>query len=228
MIGVLGGMGPESTAYTYVRMIRYCQEKYGAVRDSDYPPILIYSLPIPDVMEQEGNEEEILPLLRQGILKLKDAGAEFCIVPCNSIQKFVPKLRENTAMLSIVEETLKEANNSSIKKWALLGTNATVKSRIYQEAFGKAGFDIITPSDAEQAKVTEAIMTILSGKNFDKARKILLDALGSLKSRGVGGAILACTDLPIVLQEADGMKLLDTADIIARAAVDYYWTGARK
>ena len=72
MIGVLGGMGPESTAYTYVRMIRYCQEKYGAVRDSDYPPILIYNMPILDVVGQEGSEKELLPLLAQGILKLKE------------------------------------------------------------------------------------------------------------------------------------------------------------
>jgi len=222
MIGVLGGMGPESTAYTYVRMIRYCQEKYGAVRDSDYPPILIYNMPILDVVGQEGSEKELLPLLAQGILKLKGAGADFCIIPCNSVQKFVPKLREDATMLSIVEETLKEAKKSGIKKWALLGTNTTVKSRIYQEAFGKAGFGIVIPSDAGQAKVTGAIMAILSGKNFGKARETLLDVLGPLKSRGAEGAILACTDLPIVLQDAEGMKLLDTADIIARAAVDYY------
>lgn len=222
MIGVLGGMGPESTAYTYMRMIRYCQEKYGAVRDSDFPPIFIYNMPIPDVVEQNANASELLPLLSKGVLKLKGAGADFCIISCNSVQKFVPKLRESAAILSIVEETLKQAKKSDIKKWALLATSTTIKSRIYQDEFEKAGIDLIIPSDAEQAKVTEGIMTIMSGKNFGKAREVLLGILDSLKSRGAEGAILACTDLPIVLQDADGMELLDTADIIARAAVDYY------
>lgn len=222
MIGVLGGMGPESTAYTYMRMIRYCQEKYDAMRDSDYPPIFIYSMPTPDVVEKEWSERDLLPLLRQGILKLNSSGADFCIIPCNSVQKFVPKLRKSATILSIVEETLKEAKKNRIGKWGILATGTTIKSQVYQDAFGKAGIDVAIPSDAEQTKVNKAIMAILSGKNFGKARKMLLEVLGSLKRRGTGGAILACTDLPIVLQDVEGMKLLDTADIIAKAAVDYY------
>ena len=221
MIGVLGGMGPESTAYTYLRMVRYCQEKYGARRDSDYPPIIIYSMPIPDVVEKEP-DAALLPMLEGGISKLKAAGADFCIIPCNSVQAFVPRLRKDSVVLSIIEETVKEATKSGILRWGLLGTKAAIRSRVYQEAFGKGGLEILEPSEGQQEIVTRAITTILSGKNYDDAREILLAAVGSLKKRGAEGVVLACTDLPIVIQKAEGVRLLDTADIIARAAVEYW------
>src|SRR3989338_4022705 len=45
-IGILGGMGPEASADFYCKIIQYCQEKYDAVQDTDYPSIVIYSLPL--------------------------------------------------------------------------------------------------------------------------------------------------------------------------------------
>ena len=222
MIGILGGMGPESTAYTYMRMVRYCQKKYGAVRDSDYPPIIIYSMPVPDVVEKEPKRSALLPMLEDGISRLVRAGADFCIIPCNSMQRFVPSLRKNATVLSIVEETLEEARAAGIREWGLLGTGSTIRSGVYQKAFGNAGLETLEPNGEEQRKVTETIMGILGGKDCDGAKKILLSSVGALRRRGAGGVILACTDLPIVLQKADGVTLLDTADIIARAAVDYY------
>ena len=135
MIGILGGMGPDSTAYTYARMIKYCQEKYNAKLDSDFPPILIYSMPIPDVVEKgRSNDEELFSLLKSGISRLTSAGADFCIIPCNSVQGFVPELRRVANILSLVEETVREAESSGVKSWGILATEVTLGKGYYQKS----------------------------------------------------------------------------------------------
>jgi aspartate racemase len=221
MIGILGGMGPESTAYTYSRMIRYCQEGYGAKLDSDFPPILIYSMPIPDVVEEGSDDSELLELLRGGISRLKSAGASFCIVPCNTVQGFVPELRRDAEVISIVEETLKAARPTGILNWGILATEVTLRKGYYQKAFREAGLGLLVPG-SRQDDVTSAIRDILAGGRKAQAREKLLGVAAAMRKEGAEGVILACTDLPIVLREVPGMALLDTADIIARAAVDYY------
>ena len=51
IIGILGGMGPESTAIFYQAIIKQCQKQYGAKYDEDYPEIFIYNLPIPNIVD---------------------------------------------------------------------------------------------------------------------------------------------------------------------------------
>jgi len=180
-------------------------------------------MPIPDVVEAgKANDEELLSLLRSGIQRLASAGADFCIIPCNTVQGFVPELRKEATILSLVDETVREAKESGIRSWGILGTQVTLSKGYYQEAFKEAGLDVIEPGIL-QDQVTKAIRGILTGKELDKARERLLEVIGKLRERGAKGIVLACTDLPIVLQEVAGIKLIDNADLIAKAAVDYYF-----
>ncbi|MBD3209761.1 amino acid racemase [Candidatus Micrarchaeota archaeon] len=223
MIGMLGGMGPESTAYTYMRMIRCCQQEYGAKLDSDFPPILVYSVPVPDVVNKGSNDAEVFEELRKGVKKLSDAGAGFSFIACNTMQGFIPELRKTAPMLSIVEETVKAAGETGISSWGILATETTIGKGFYQKAFSETGLSVIKPDAESQAKVTSAIRDILAGGRNSPAKEKLLQAVEILRKNGAEGIILACTDLPIVISGKDtGMKTIDTADVIARAAVERY------
>ena len=75
-IGILGGMGPEATAELYKRIVQICQRDFGAKYDSDFPTIFIYSMPLPDVVEENENPELIRTMISEGFEKLKRAGCE--------------------------------------------------------------------------------------------------------------------------------------------------------
>jgi aspartate racemase len=222
-IGMLGGMGPESTSYTYMRMIRYCQERYGASLDSDFPQILIYSMPIPDVVEEGSIDAQILSLLGQGIGKLDRAGASFSLIACNTMQGFIPDLRKRFDMLSLVEETAREAGSSNLKRLGILATEVTLRKGFYQQALSGAGVETILPDRKMQSEVTKAIRLILSGSGIAQARSALIRVADSFERQGADGVVLACTDLPIAFRGKDtSLAVLDTADICARAAVERY------
>jgi len=220
MIGILGGMGPESTAYTYMRIIRRCQEDYGARLDSDFPPIIVYSMPVPDVVEEGSDDADVLALLDGGIGNLVRAGASFSFIACNTMQGFVPALRKKYRMLSLVEETAGCAKQSGIRNWGLLGTEVTLRKGYYQRALTDAGMRPFVPDKDGQALITQAIREILAGADMARPRGRLKSVAKRLSSEGAEGIILACTDLPIAITAQDaGMPILDTADISANAAL---------
>jgi len=80
VIGVLGGMGPVASSNLYAKIIKYTQQEYGAVQDFDYPPIIIYSLPLVG-FDETGivNEELVKEQLIAGVKKLESAGCELII-----------------------------------------------------------------------------------------------------------------------------------------------------
>ena len=84
-IGIIGGMGPEATALFYKKIIRIFQNYYSAKYDSDYPKIIIYNVPIPDVVENCTQEEIIKSMLISASKKLESIGADYIVIPCNTV-----------------------------------------------------------------------------------------------------------------------------------------------
>lgn len=220
-IGILGGMGPEATAQTYQEIIRIFQEEYGAKYDADFPEIIIVSKPIPDVVERVENEEQTLALLNEGIQQLATAGADFVIIACNTVQRFLPELRKNATIpiLGIADEVAKQLQCKTV---GLLATDATINARIFEDALEPSGVTVIKPDKKEQSMVTNIILNIMNGKKTDADKAMLLMIVDSLKLSGAEAIILGCTDLPLLITQDDvSVPLIDTTKVNAEAAVKY-------
>jgi len=221
-IGILGGMGPEATADLYLEIIKIYQRKFGAKYDADFPPFFIYSLPIPDVVASVENEEKTIALLCGGVRKLEQMGADIIGVACNTVQVYIKEMRNavNIPILSIPEETAILMETEQIKIGGILATNKTVGSGMYNNALVPNGISLILPNIEEQETVTNIILNILSGMKSEKDKLQLLAIVESLKLKGAKAVILACTDLPLLINSKDtSLKLIDTTKVLAEALV---------
>jgi aspartate racemase len=224
-IGILGGMGPEATAYFFRLII----ERTRAERDQDHIPILIYNNPrIPprtDALLRRGPSP--LPLLRQGIRKLKGAGADFIVMPCITAHAFFPQLRarEGVPLLDIVAETAAYArkNIPGLTCAGLIASTGTVVSGIFDRAFSRAGTAIITPKAEDQARVMEAIFGkkgIKAGFTSGRPGQLLLKAARELIERGAEAVIAGCTEIPLALRDKDlPVTLIEPLRIAAEASI---------
>ena len=221
-IGILGGMGPEATADLYLEIIKIYQRKFGAKYDADFPPFFIYSLPIPDVVASVENEEKTIAVLWCGVRKLEQMGADIIGVACNTVQVYIKEMRNavNIPILSIPEETAILMETEQIKIGGILATNKTVGSGMYNNALVPNGISLILPNIEEQETVTNIILNILSGMKSEKDKLQLLAIVESLKLKGAKAVILACTDLPLLINSKDtSLKLIDTTKVLAEALV---------
>ncbi|HLF03129.1 MAG TPA: aspartate/glutamate racemase family protein, partial [Anaerolineales bacterium] len=83
-IGILAGMGPRSTAPFVDLVVTECQRQYGATRDLDFPPMMIYALPAPFDLDRPLDHEALRSAIGEGLRRLEATGVAFIAMPCNS------------------------------------------------------------------------------------------------------------------------------------------------
>ena len=221
-IGILGGMGPGASADLYLKLIKTCQQKYRARLDEDYPPIVIYNLPAPQMIDSLKNRRKLLRLLIYGVRKLENAGADFIMLACNTIHYFLPELRQAVSIpiVSIMEEVGKLLAKNRVEKVGLLATTTTVKQKVYESELNGFGISTLVPDKRSQNKLTGIIGKIVAGELNEKDRIYLKSLIEALKSKDAELVILGCTDLPLLITQRDSdMPLVDTLQVLADVAV---------
>ena len=217
-IGILGGMGPEALSDMYLAICKYYQVNFNAKYDKDFPPMIIYSVPIPDVVESIENEQETLIALTDASKILQVDGCDFIVIACNSVQFLLDDIRKKISIpiIGIAETVAKELQTKGYKKVGILATQTTIGKKIYDEELNKIGVSLLSPDEDNQNVVTEVIMTQLSGKASSRETQKLKNVVDILKRNGAEAILIACTDLPLVIKQADtAIPLINCTEIYA-------------
>ncbi len=222
-LGILGGMGPEATASLYMNIIHRCQRELGAKYNSDFPPIIINSCPVPDGRMWKGfDEDEVERFLSVNMKILQRAGADFVAIPCNSAHAFLSVMRKavNIPVLSIVEETAKEIKRRKLSKVLLLATQFTVSREIYDQPLTERGVELVKPVHAQQVLVDKIIVNTESGQRLRSDRATITRIIKDIRSKSdIDGVVAGCTEIPLLVQQKDvPIPVFDTIDILAASA----------
>lgn len=216
-IGMIGGLGPESTL-DYYRLII---EKYrNEVKDGSYPEILINSMDMNILLSFVENKQwdNLVNCLIKGVEILYKAGADFGFISSNTPHIVFERIKELSPipLISIVEETCKNAEALGIKKIGLIGTKFTMESNFFKKVFDKSNIKIIVPKEEEQDYIHHKLMTEIEfGKFLDETRNGLLNiAKRMIDEDSIEGLILGCTELPLILTKDEfGIPFLNTTKI---------------
>jgi aspartate racemase len=131
-------------------------------------------------------------------------------------------------LISIVEETSKEAEEMGLQKVGLLGTSFTMQASFYQEVFAKNNIDIVVPREQEQEYIQHKLMTEIElGEFLELTRKGLLKIVKRMiEEDSIEGLVLGCTELPLILTKDEfGIPFLNTTKIHVESAIEYCLMG---
>jgi len=223
-VGMIGGVGPESTV-DYYRMIIAEYRKQRP--DDSYPPILINSINLTKMVAYLENRqlEPMTEELSLELQKLARAGADFAILASNTPHLVFDELsrRSQIPLISIVEATRQSAIEGGFKKLGLLGSRFTMQAKFYPEVFAKAGIGLAMPNPEEQTYIHQRYMDeLVKGVFLPQTRDGLLRIANRLKEEeGIQALILGGTELPLILRASSARNLpfLDTAQIHVQAIV---------
>jgi aspartate racemase len=221
-VGIIGGLGPETTSEFYLDLIFSCQKKNKINR----PPIIISSVPIPYQFEDETISknvgiEKFLPFLIEEAQRLEKSGADFIVMPCNSLHIFINDIRNSVKIpvLSIIEETVDFLRNNKFRKVGIVSTSATIKNKLYENAFEQNQIAYEMPDDFQQAKMGKIIHNLVIGQQNNKDREELINIIDNFKTKEVDCIILACTDLQLLIPKSHSLKIFDTMKIFVDSTV---------
>lgn len=221
-VGIIGGLGPETTSEFYLDLVFSCQKKDKTHR----PSIIIASVPLPYKIEEEAiakgiGFERITPFLIEEAKRLEKSGADFIVMPCNSLHVFIKEIRNavKIPVLSIIEETVKFLKKNKFKKVGIVSTSATIKNKLYENAFeeNKIGYEM--PDDFQQAKMGKIILNLVTGMQNNKDRDELIKIISDFEKKNVDCVVLACTDLQLLIPKLPSLKIFDTMKIFADATI---------
>ena len=231
-LSILGGMGPEATAGLYLGIIHRCQRELHAKFNSDFPPIIINSCPVPDGYMWKGFvKADVEKTLRFNVRLLENAGADFIAIPCNSVHHFLPTMRRavRVPILSIVEETASAICAKGLRKVLLLATKFTVNRRVYDDHLAECGISVVKPTAREKQMIERVIIRVEGGVRSKSDRARVINLVNQMRKQvGIEGVVAGCTEIPLLIKANDlTIPLFDTIDILAASAYEVIM-GARR
>ncbi|MFH1089892.1 MAG: amino acid racemase [Candidatus Uhrbacteria bacterium] len=222
-VGIIGGLGPETTSEFYLDIVFSCYKKTKETR----PGIIIASVPLPyqieeDLITKNVGSERYVPFLANEAKRLEKAGADFIVMPCNSLHVFIKEIREavNIPVLSIIEETVKFLKKNNFQKVGIVSTSATIQNKLYETALEKEGMAYVTPDAFQQAKMGKFILNLVTGQQKNRDREGLIQIIDDFEKKNVDCVALACTDLQLLIPKHPRLKIFDTMKIFSDATVE--------
>ena len=223
-LGIVGGIGPESTIIYYRSIIR----EYRRHASGSNPSILINSIDNDKLLRlvRLGKLGELIEYLVYELQSLVRAGATTALLAANTPHLVFNEVqqRSSISLISVVEATGDAAKSLGLKRLGLFGTSFTMNGRFYPDVLEKRSIEIVQPSEAEQEYIHDKyIAELLTGILLPQTRDELLRIAGALKDRDhIDGLILGGTELsllfPVGADIVPPVPFLDTTDIHAKAA----------
>jgi aspartate racemase len=222
-LGIVGGLGPESTIDYYRRILE------GWKRDDpgSSPSIVIDSLDVDYGLRLvEHDRPALIEYLSESLARLAGAGADFAAMAANTPHVVFDELmaRSPIPVLSIVESCADEAARRGLKRVALLGTRFTMEGTFYPTVFARRGMEIVTPTSEERTWIHDRyIGQMLKGDFRDATREGVISVITRLRDQNkIDGVVLGGTELTLLLSApvVAGVPALDTTALHVAAIVE--------
>src|SRR5438477_11225647 len=213
-LGIIGGLGPESTIDYYGRIIALYRERTA---DGSYPQFIINSINMKKGLDfmDANNLAGMAEYLLEEIGRLAQAGAIFGLISANTPHIVFDEVASKSPvpLISIVEATCAAAKARNLKRLALFGTRYTMQANFYPTVFSRESIELLTPGTEDQTYIHDKYLNeLVSGKFLLEMRAVLLAIVDLMKANSdIDGVIPACTELPLILRdpEHNGIPLLD-------------------
>ncbi|MBI2133286.1 aspartate/glutamate racemase family protein [Candidatus Woesearchaeota archaeon] len=206
-IGILGGIGPEATGCFYLKLIKRLQETGKVKKNTDYPQIIINSIPAPDLV---GDKKDDLKAYKKGLKELDSFGIDFIVIVCNTIQLFHEQLsREVKApIIDLRKEVEANVRKRKRKQVTVISTESTIKEGLFKFE----GIKDLQITKNEMAAVQKSILDINMGKkNFIAAE------IGKKYIEKGSIIISGCTEISLVIPE--DKNIINTTDLLIEAVL---------
>jgi aspartate racemase len=228
-VGVIGGIGPESTIEYYRLLIAAYQTIHP---DGTYPPIIINSVNMKNLVDffQSNQLSSVTEFLVAEIKKLAQAGADLAVLAANTPHIVFDDIRQQSPipMLSLVEATRDAAKRLRLNRLGLFGTRFTMQSNFYPQVFSPSQIELVVPHLDEQAYIHDKYFNeLVKGILLPETRDQLLRIAQRLKNEEqIDGLILGGTELPLILGDVpdQGIPFLDTTRIHVQAVAALSWS----
>lgn len=228
-IGLIGGMSWESTRHYYRILNESVRERLGGLHSAK---VALYSVDFGEIepLLCAGDWPGLAERLCDAARKVEAAGADMLLICTNTMHRLAPEVSQAVGipLIHIADATADVVKEAGTRTVGLLGTKPTMVEDFYRGRLEKRGLDVVLPEGDDLELVHRIIFEELClGKVRDASRSEFVRIVEGMAQRGAKGVILGCTEIGMLLGQADvALQLHDTTEIHALAAVRAAFSGS--
>lgn len=225
VIGILGGMGPAVSADFQKTLIEIAQEKYGAVQDTDFPRTWHFSMGM-EGFDETGiaDEAKVLDQLIHGVRDLERMGAEFIVIPCNTVHYFYDDMQRavGVPILNILKLTVDRLASGQYLTVGVLSSDTTNRLGLYEQVCERHGLTVAKTGPDDQKELNGLVMKVMAGKVTPEDRQTAERCANALIKVGAEVLIIGCTEIPFLLDHSRlSVPVYDSLAILAEETVKF-------
>jgi aspartate racemase len=224
-IGLVGGMSWESSLEYYRIVNERVRDRLGGLHSAR---CVMYSFDFDEIetLQQRGAWDEATHRMIDAARALERAGAEFVVICTNTMHMMAADVEAaiGIPLLHIADATAGRIKAQGLRTVGLLATRFTMEQDFYKgRLVEKHGLEVLVPPAEDRRVVHDVIYNELCrGQIRDESRQRFRQIIRRLAGEGVAGVILGCTEIGLLIKQADSpVPLFDTAVIHAEAAADF-------
>ena len=224
-IGMIGGMSWESSIEYYRIVNEAVKERLGDLHSAKSVMVSVDFAEI-EKLQREGRWEQATRAMVAAARSVEAGGADFLIICTNTMHKMAEEVQQGIGipLLHIADATAEVINTRGLHRVGLLGTRFTMEEDFYRgRLLEKFHLGVLIPEAADREIVHRVIYDeLVLGKIQPASKAEYLRIIAGLAEAGAEGIILGCTEIGLLISQADSrLPLFDTTHIHALAAVEY-------
>jgi len=223
IIGLVGGMSWESSAVYYQLLNVGVEERLGGLHSARTVLSSVEFAEITELQEQERWDEvgEILATAARGV---QAAGADFLMLCTTTFHKVADQVQAavDIPLLHLGDVLVSAIQARGLSKVALLGTSFAMEHNVFADRFAEHGIEVVVPAEEHHPTINRIIYDeLVHGHVLDGSRRTVVGLVDELWDAGAQGIILGCTELELLVKQADSeLPLFPCTTLHVAAALD--------
>jgi aspartate racemase len=213
-LGVLGGMGPAATLDFLAKL----QAFTPAETDQDHIRVIVDINPKAPDRNVPGTDVGLVLAEMAG--GLRGAGADVLAIACNTAHAHADLIQRASGLplIDMIETGARAARETGAMRAGVLGTKGAL--RLYREYLAAQAMGIVTLPAETQARFMDLLYRIKAGERGPAVTREMKGFADALAKLGAETVIAGCTEVPLVLGQADTrVELIDPGELLARRCV---------
>jgi aspartate racemase len=222
-IGLVGGMSWESSAVYYKLLNEGVEERVGGLASAPSVMVSVDFAQVTALQEQE-RWDDVAEVLAEAARGVERAGADFLLLCTTAFHRVAEQVEAavDIPLLHLADVVAADAAEHRLTSVGLIGTTFTMSRTFFTDRIASHGLEVVVPKDEHHETLNRIIYDeLVHGKVVDDSRREVVRIVEELWDAGAGGVILGCTELELLVRQADvELPVLGSTTLHVKAALD--------
>lgn len=222
-IGLVGGMSWESSAVYYRDLNLGMHERLGGLSS---PKLALTTVDFAEVTHLEDDErwDQVGALLAAAAQGVERAGADFLLLCTTTFHKVADQVEDavDIPVLHLADVVAAAVRAAGVETVGLIGTKVAMSESFFVDRLASHGLTVLVPGPEHHDFLNDAIYEeLVHGVVLPRTRSRVVAIIEELWDAGAGGVLLGCTELELLVKQADvELPVFPCTTLHVQAALD--------